>query len=525
MQKKQILLGLTCLLATGAIAGVTLAVGSGAHLNQVKGAEEDYTLIVTGKDFTSSTSPTSGSAYFVTESTKEEAPANQNKVKFNFESGSHYEEDEIEYLSLAQYGTGRVYNDATSAIRNLISLEYTGYGNILIEWGWYDSDLEQVKYESSEVISGGMSYFNYDHPNYVRISSTNYSAPIIEKLTFTYDKSCEATENPYLVSGGLRYRTYPDLGVASVLGFADASVADLVIPATVSGFTVTDIGEEAFVDNDVIETVSFPNGLEYIRSRAFDGCSNITSLTFPNTILGIGFCSFRGLTSCGSVTFEAGGTELLSFGQSAFDSVAHSGVLTLPSRVDSFASETFEGAESVTAFALNDDNVAGNVASVVDGVLYSQEYSTKYLEAYPLAKSATSFTIPSDVTEVRTGSGLSGAKNLVTLNVAPADGVQLLFNSYCAAYLDNLEHLNFGGDGTIKLYWYCFRFAPKLKDVVIPNNVIVKSAGFGQVNDDTLNPLKLHLVADKIPDSWDNDWDYNNEVDAGYITVDFNYVA
>ena len=85
--------------------------------------------------------------------------------------------------------------------------------------------------------------------------------------------------------------------------------------------------------------------------------------------------------------------------------------------------------------------------------------------------------------------------------------------------------MNFGGDGTIKLYWYCFRFAPKLKDVVIPNNVIVKSAGFGQVNEDTLNPLKLHLVADKIPDSWDSDWDYNNEVDAGYITVDYNYVA
>ena len=91
--------------------------------------------------------------------------------------------------------------------------------------------------------------------------------------------------------------------------------------------------------------------------------------------------------------------------------------------------------------------------------------------------------------------------------------------------MDNLEHLNLGGEGTITFYWYCLRYAQKLKDIVVPTNVIVFEAGFGQIANDSVNPLHLHLVASAIPASWDAAWDYNYEIDAGKIVIDYNYVA
>lgn len=525
MKKKLLLLGLGSILAisTVALSVVTFNKNkSGADF--VDGGDVDYTLTVLSTDITTEPSSTSGWVNVVTDATKEAAPERQNKVKLNYENCSYHEDSGHEYVILTQYGVGTIANDVTSAIRSLKSVKYNGANNLIVEWGWYDEGTDSISYEDSAVMSGGETcYFGYQSPNYFRVSSTAYSVPWIESLVFTYDKSCSESSNPYFSKDGIRYYLYSD-ETAEVLGFSGASLATLDIPNIVAGHTVTSIGEEAFLSNSTITSLTLPSGLKYVYSRAFDGCNKIASINIPNTVRSIGFCAFRSTTSCTSLTFEAGGTQTLGIGQSAFELCGHSGKLTLPSRIDEMAPGSFAWMSGVTEFALNDDNVTGNRLSVIDGVLFCNYYGDFYLEAYPLADTRTSYTIPSNVQKVRRDAGLCGASNLVTLNIAPAEDTLIYFEAYSATSLINLENLNLGGAGTIYFYWYCLSGAPKLKDVVVPTNVICNAAGFGDVSVSSADPLKLHLVSSSIPGSWDGNWD-GGDVAKGYITVDFDYVA
>jgi hypothetical protein len=53
----------------------------------------------------------------------------------------------------------------------------------------------------------------------------------------------------------------------------------VVIPATIGGGTVTEIGEKAFLSNQTLTAVTIPEGVTTIDSYAFYGCTSMTSIT------------------------------------------------------------------------------------------------------------------------------------------------------------------------------------------------------------------------------------------------------
>ena len=65
------------------------------------------------------------------------------------------------------------------------------------------------------------------------------------------------------------------LYVASYTGTA----ASLTIPTTVENMTVVAIGEKAFEGNETITSISLPNTITVIRTRAFAGCKNLSTMT------------------------------------------------------------------------------------------------------------------------------------------------------------------------------------------------------------------------------------------------------
>lgn len=71
------------------------------------------------------------------------------------------------------------------------------------------------------------------------------------------------------------------------------SSANMVIPESIDGKTVTSIGNEAFFENDVIESVEFPETLKEIGRMAFLGCENIDSIELPKNLEWIGVCAFQ----------------------------------------------------------------------------------------------------------------------------------------------------------------------------------------------------------------------------------------
>ena len=56
------------------------------------------------------------------------------------------------------------------------------------------------------------------------------------------------------------------------------SANSLVIPGTVNGMTVTEIGEEAFMDNKYLVSIDLPDTITVIRARAFKNCSNLSEM-------------------------------------------------------------------------------------------------------------------------------------------------------------------------------------------------------------------------------------------------------
>lgn len=87
--------------------------------------------------------------------------------------------------------------------------------------------------------------------------------------------------------------------------------------------------------------------------------------------------------------------------------------INIPAGTDNISDGAFAQIENLTAITVD----AGNSKyTAEDGVLYETNSGNKYLKAYPVAKTGTTFTVPSGVYGVSTN-GFQLAKNLTTINL------------------------------------------------------------------------------------------------------------
>ena len=73
------------------------------------------------------------------------------------------------------------------------------------------------------------------------------------------------------------------------LGFAPALASVLELPSA-----LTQIADEAFMDDTSITSVVIPDGTTSIGARAFAGCGNLETITIPSTVESIGEDAFEG---------------------------------------------------------------------------------------------------------------------------------------------------------------------------------------------------------------------------------------
>ena len=66
----------------------------------------------------------------------------------------------------------------------------------------------------------------------------------------------------------------------------------IVIPSSVIGYKVSQIGQGAFTCCRNMTSVSIPNSVTNIRRSAFNSCSGLTSITIPNSVTTIGGLAF-----------------------------------------------------------------------------------------------------------------------------------------------------------------------------------------------------------------------------------------
>ncbi len=145
------------------------------------------------------------------------------------------------------------------------------------------------------------------------------------------------------------------------------------IPDTINDLPVTSIGYEAFGYCTNLTSVTIPNSVTSIGTMAFHGCT-LTSITIPNSVTNIGSIAFGGCKNLISVTIpssvisikEAAFSQcpsltnvmildgVISIGRLAFSGCTNLANITIPNSVTGIGSRAFTGCSSLVSISIPD---------------------------------------------------------------------------------------------------------------------------------------------------------------------------
>ena len=136
-------------------------------------------------------------------------------------------------------------------------------------------------------------------------------------------------------------------------GFDDVYVGNVVIPeeVTYSDVTrkVTQIGKCAFAGCTNLTSVTIPNSVVSIGISAFYNCSSLTSVTIPEFVRTIEDYTFSRCSALTSITIPRSVTTI---GQGAFGACTSLTSITIPEGVTSLESAAFSGCSSLTSITI-----------------------------------------------------------------------------------------------------------------------------------------------------------------------------
>ena len=274
---------------------------------------------------------------------------------------------------------------------------------------------------------------------------------------------------------------------------------DLAAEATPHVVPFSDIGNQCFQNNKVIETLILPARITSIGNNAFNGCTALRTATMPG-VTKVNQGTFSGCTSL--VTVDCPKLKnIASYG--AFQGCTSLVELKVAADMTSFSSDTFRGCTSFTTLYTNDaTKVVGHV-QLPPGVTSLSSYNflnTKITHVF--APSVTSISgngntfagctllkeahLPS-LRSVTAGAAFSGCTALQTVEISSGLSGTLAASTFSGC--TSLESVYQSGNepveglvdlpaGVTKLEWASFQKCKSIKHVVAPGVADVQNRGF-----------------------------------------------
>src|SRR6266567_2749115 len=124
-------------------------------------------------------------------------------------------------------------------------------------------------------------------------------------------------------------------GTITITGYTGCPLGAMNIPSTINGLPVTSIGWSAFSGCTNLTSVTIPDSVTSIWVDAFQSCTSLTSVTIPNSVTFIDIDSFY---NCTSLTNASIGNSVTHIGDLAFYKCTSLMAITVDGLNSSFSS-------------------------------------------------------------------------------------------------------------------------------------------------------------------------------------------
>ena len=283
---------------------------------------------------------------------------------------------------------GVAFYNCSHLLSITIPSSLTSIGNLAFS---YCSSLTDVYYTGTKTEKDAIAIGN--NPE---LTNATWHFVLCEENGHTYDNASDTmcnvcdTEREIPIPDGLKYGISNNEAV--FITDYTGSAKTIAIPATIEGYPVTKITDQAFCYSLTLTSITIPDSVTSIGDMAFVYCTSLTSITVD--------ADNQYYSSQDGVLFNKDKTTLIQYpiGKTATS-------YTIPDSVTTIGMYAFDGCSKLTSITIPDsvttiDNGAFSGCTALTSVTIPDSVTTIGRAAFYGCSSLTSVTIPNSVTTI-----------------------------------------------------------------------------------------------------------------------------